>query len=410
VGQYGQIHLNGDGTYTYTLTSAPKTPGGVNDGPNTLTETFTYQAKDQLGNTITSQIVINIVDDVPKANADSANVRVGDTVSGDVLYNDVLGADKVIDGNVVVGVRAGSDTSTSAHGDVGTQVMGNYGYLVINANGWATYHANPNSVAGAGATDTFVYTIRDADGDGAVQGGVGALTYTLVGNAVGQYGQIHLNGDGTYTYTLTSAPKTPGGVNDGPNTLTETFTYQAKDQLGNTITSQIVINIVDDVPKANADSANVRVGDTVSGDVLYNDVLGADKVIDGNVVVGVRAGSDTSTSAHGDVGTQVMGNYGYLVINANGWATYHANPNSVAGAGATDTFVYTIRDADGDESTTTVTIKVLDSGLSVSGADRDVTVYEKALDLNQDGKDLAAGNVTGSDPTSTGETGTGTLV
>ena len=227
-------------------------------------------------------------------------------------------------------------------------------------------------MAGAGATDTFVYTIRDADGDestttvtikvldsglsvsgadrdvtvyekpgpepdgkdlaagnvtgsdptstgetgtgtlvGAVQGGLGALTYTLVGNAVGQYGQIHLNGDGTYTYTLTSAPKTPGGANDGSNTLTETFTYQAKDQLGNTITSQIVINIVDDVPKANADSATVRVGDTVSGDVLYNDVLGADKVIDGNVVVGVRAGSDTSTSAHGDVGTQVMGNYGY---------------------------------------------------------------------------------------------------
>ncbi|MEB3840348.1 retention module-containing protein [Pseudomonas guariconensis] len=472
VGQYGQIHLNGDGTYTYTLTSAPKTPGGVNDGPNTLTETFTYQAKDQLGNTITSQIVINIVDDVPEANPDSAPVHEGGVVSGNVFYNDDMGADKVADGNVVVGVRAGSDTSTSAHGDVGTQVMGNYGYLVINANGWATYHANPNSVAGAGATDTFVYTIRDADGDestttvtikvldsglsvsgadrdvtvyekaldlnqdgkdlaagnvtgsdptstgetgtgtlvGAVQGGVGALTYTLVGNAVGQYGQIHLNGDGTYTYTLTSAPKTPGGVNDGPNTTTETFTYQAKDQLGNTITSQIVINIVDDVPKANADSATVRVGDTVSGDVLYNDVLGADKVIDGNVVVGVRAGSDTSTSAHGDVGTQVMGNYGYLVINANGWATYHANPNSVAGAGATDTFVYTIRDADGDESTTTVTLNVQGNPLSVIGPDRDVTVYEKALDLNQDGKDLAAGTVTGSDPTSTGETGTGTLV
>ncbi|WP_409286697.1 retention module-containing protein [Pseudomonas guariconensis] len=424
VGQYGQIHLNGDGTYTYTLTSAPKTPGGANDGSNTLTETFTYQAKDQLGNTITSQIVINIVDDVPKANADSANVRVGDTVSGDVLYNDVLGADKVIDGNVVVGVRAGSDTSTSAHGDVGTQVMGNYGYLVINANGWATYHANPNSVAGAGATDTFVYTIRDADGDestttvtlnvqgnplsvigpdrdvtvyekaldlnqdgkdlaagtvtgsdptstgetgtgtlvGAVQGGVGALTYTLVGNAVGQYGQIHLNGDGTYTYTLTSAPKTPGGVNDGPNTTTETFTYQAKDQQGNTITSQIVINIVDDVPQAIADAKSiVHEGGVVTGNVLYNDDLGADKVTNGNVVVGVRAGSDTSTAAHGEVGTQIMGNYGYLILKADGSASYHANPNSVGSDGATDTFVYTIRDADGDESTTTVSIKVQDS-------------------------------------------------
>ncbi|WP_148049633.1 hypothetical protein, partial [Pseudomonas brassicacearum] len=69
----------------------------------------------------------------------------------------------------------------------------------------------------------------------------------------------------------------------------------------------------------------------------------------------------------------------------------------------------TVRDADGDESTTTITIDVYNSCLKAV-SDTDVTVYEKALDLNQDGQDLAAGSVVGSDPNSTGETASGTLV
>ncbi|WP_430309517.1 retention module-containing protein [Pseudomonas sp. PONIH3] len=469
-GQYGQIQLNADGSYTYTLTSAPNSPNHVNDGPNVVTESFTYQVKDSLGNTTTSTIVVSIVDDVPKAHSDFANVYEGGTVSGNVLVNDVVGADVRADGQYVVGVRAGSDTSTSAIGQLGSNVAGQYGYLTLDAQGNATYHANPNAVAPAGATDVFIYTIRDADGDestttltidvhdislvacpdetakvyekaldltkdgndlaagnvtgsdphsttettsgslaGSVSGGIGALTFTLVGNATGQYGQIQLNSDGSYTYTLTSAPNSPNHVNDGPNVVTESFTYQVKDSLGNTTTSTIVVSIVDDVPKAHCDVASVKEGASVSGNVLDNDVVGADVRADGQYVVGVRAGSDTSTSAIGHVGDTIVGQYGYLTLDSQGNATYHANPDSVPAAGATDSFVYTIRDADGDESTTTIRINVQDSKL-VACEDNDVTVYEKALDLHKDGNDLAAGTVTGSDPGSTGETASGSLV
>ncbi|MCU7223271.1 VCBS domain-containing protein, partial [Pseudomonas brassicacearum] len=379
VGQYGQIHLNSNGTYTYTLTSAPKSPTPGNDGPNTVTESFTYQVKDSLGNTTTNSIVITIVDDVPRAHCDETSVIEGGTVSGNVLDNDVVGADMVSDGKYVVGVRAGSDTSSSATGQLNTQVMGQYGYLTLDAKGNAIYHATPNSVPPSGATDTFVYTIRDADGDestttitinvrdskmvacedrdvtvyekaldlckdghdlaagtvtgsdphstgetasgslaGSVIGGVGALTYSLMDHAVGQYGQIHLNSNGTYTYTLTSAPKSPTPGNDGPNTVTESFTYQVKDSLGNTTTNSIVITIVDDVPRAHCDETSVIEGGTVSGNVLDNDVVGADMVSDGKYVVGVRAGSDTSSSATGQLNTQVMGQYGYLTLDAKG--------------------------------------------------------------------------------------------
>ncbi|MGG7598216.1 retention module-containing protein [Pseudomonas sp. WC1] len=469
-GQYGQIQLNSDGSYTYTLTSAANSPNHVNDGPNVVTESFTYQVKDSLGNTTTSTIVVSIVDDVPKAHSDFVNVYEGGTVSGNVLVNDVVGADVRVDGQYVVGVRAGSDTSTSAIGQLGSNVAGQYGYLTLDAQGNATYHANPNAVAPAGATDVFVYTIRDADGDestttltidvhdislvacpdetakvyekaldltkdgndlaagnvtgsdphattettsgslaGSVSGGIGALTFTLVGNATGQYGQIQLNADGSYTYTLTSAPNSPNHVNDGPNVVTESFTYQVKDSLGNTTTSTIVVSIVDDVPKAHCDVASVKEGASVSGNVLDNDVVGADVRADGQYVVGVRAGSDTSTSAIGHVGDTIVGQYGYLTLDSQGNATYHANPDSVPAAGATDSFVYTIRDADGDESTTTIRINVQDSKL-VACEDNDVTVYEKALDLHKDGNDLAAGTVTGSEPGSTGETASGSLV
>ena len=421
-GQFGQIQVNADGSYTYTLTSPANSPTHQNDGPNIITESFTYQVKDSLGNTTTSNIVISIVDDVPQAHCDVARVEMGGQVSGNVLLNDVIGADVSADGKYVVGVRAGSDTSTPASGQLGVNVQGTYGYITLDAEGNGVYHSYPNSNAPEGATDTFVYTIRDADGDqstatvsinvlncqmvatpdhdvtvyenaldlnkdchdlapgavlgsqpgsaaetasgtlvGAVSGGVGILTYSLVGNAEGHFGQIQVNGDGSYTYTLTSPASTSPQQNDGPNIVTETFTYQVKDSLGNTTTSNIVVSIIDDVPQAHCDFANVVEGSSVTGNLLWNDVIGADLSAAGQYVIGIRAGSDTSTSAVGQLGTEVQGAYGYATLDANGHGVYHANPNSVSPAGATDTFVYTIRDADGDESTTTVTFNVQDA-------------------------------------------------
>jgi VCBS repeat-containing protein len=469
-GTYGQILLNPDGSYTYTLTSPASTTPHANDGPNTLSESFTYQATDALGNSTTSTIVINVVDDVPTAHADEVSVAEGGIVSGNVLWNDVGGADGLAAGGAVLGVRAGSDTSTSAIGGLNTQINGTYGYLTLDANGNAVYHSNPNAVSGPGATDTFTYTVRDADGDqstttitidvhnssilavsdsdvtvyekaldlnqdgqdlapgtvtgslpgntgetasgtlaGSVSGAVGAITYTLVGSATGTYGQILLNPDGSYTYTLTSPASTTPHANDGPNTLSESFTYQATDALGNSTTSTIVVNIVDDVPTAHADEAAVAEGGVVSGNVLWNDVGGADGLAAGGAVLGVRAGSDTSVPAVGGLNSQINGTYGYLTLDANGNAVYHSNPNAVSGPGATDTFTYTVRDADGDQSTTTITIDVHNSSI-LAVSDSDVTVYEKALDLNQDGQDLAPGTVTGSLPGNTGETASGTLV
>ncbi|HCV40245.1 MAG TPA: type I secretion target, partial [Pseudomonas sp.] len=342
-------------SYSYTLTDNGSHPNGA--GANSLSEHFDVVAKDVDGSTATGSLDVNIVDDVPQASADSTSVVEGGTATGNVLWNDKLGADQAGTSNVVIGARAGSDTSTSAIGNLNTEILGQYGTLTIDAAGNAVYHANPNAVLPQGASDVFVYTIRDTDGDestttitinvqdcslvagpvggvtvhesaldthqdggdlaagsvtgsdpdstretasgslaGSASGGVGALTYSLVGDAMGQYGQLHLNADGSYTYTLTSPANSPIHTNDGPNSVTETFTYQVKDAVGNSTTSTIVITIVDDVPQAHSDYTSVYKGDVVRGNVMYNDVVGADVRTDGNYVVGVRAGSDTSTS------------------------------------------------------------------------------------------------------------------
>jgi len=472
-GNYGQIVLNPNGTYTYTLTSPASTTPHADDGANTLTETFTYQATDSLGNIVTSTIVVNIVDDVPKAVNDSNANNASETqltLTGNVLSNDVQGADVVATGPNAGPISAGTFTGT-------------YGTLVLNANGTYTYTLNPNDAdfknlhGGGNGSETFTYTLTDADGDTStanlvlnihnnddpvllngldVNGGeltvfeknlsdgtspdtpaltrsgtftvtaldglqtltVGGIAVVTNGVAAGfpqsvvsplgstftVTGYNPATGVVSYSYTLVDNETHPNA--NGANSLTENFNVVATDTDGSTANGQINVNIIDDLPTAKPDTGSVAEGGTVNVSVLGNDISGADGAA---TVIGVRAGSNTGTSAIGGLNSNINGNFGYLTLDAAGNAVYHSNPNSVSPPGATDTFTYTIRDSDGDESTTTITINVADSKLLAS-VDQDVTVYEKALDLSKDGADLAPGTVTGSDPGNTGETASGTLV
>ena len=262
--------LNPDGTYTYTLTSPAENHAAGQRWRQHPDESFTYKATDALGNIATSTIVVNIVDDVPTATPDIASVGEGGYIGGNVIWNDHVGADGQFAGGGVVGVRAGDDTSTPVHGGLGSQINGTYGYLTLDAAGNALYHSYPNSVSGPGASDVFTYTLRDGDGDESTttitidvhnsclvaasdhgrdrlrkcpgradlcrhrrnrqrhpgrlrsHGGSGTITYSLVSNAIGTYGQLLLHPDGSYTYTLTAPASTTPPANDGANTLHET--------------------------------------------------------------------------------------------------------------------------------------------------------------------------------------------
>ncbi|MDT4801590.1 repeat domain protein [compost metagenome] len=217
----------------------------------------------------------------------------------------------------VVGVRAGGDTSTAASGGVGVGITTAFGTLVLHADGSYSYTSRPDSVAQAGAVDTFTYSIVDADGDlstttltidvanftvvGSVQagsdnevreaalsfgsepasndefasgtlvasGGSGPYSFSLgAGAGNGQYGQLTVDSSGNYTYTLLSAPKVNPGHNGNNLQFTETFTFQVTDANGNTGTGTLTVAIIDDVPNISVsglDGLYLQVDETTLG-------------------------------------------------------------------------------------------------------------------------------------------------
>ena len=115
-------------------------------------------------------------------------------------------------------------------------------------------------------------------------GGTAPLTYALVsgGNAptAGTFGTIQVNADGTYTYTLTSPFDTTPDADNGTNTeVAESFQYTVTDAAGNSATGTITVDIIDDIPTAQANTNSVVEGAIVTGNVLTDgtdDVFGAD--------------------------------------------------------------------------------------------------------------------------------------
>ncbi|TPN89346.1 type I secretion C-terminal target domain-containing protein, partial [Mesorhizobium sp. CU3] len=455
-------------TYSYTLGAAQTHPAG--NGNNTLPDSVSV-AVDGIGGTHgAGSVNITIVDDIPKANADTGNVTEGALLqvnaANGVLSNDVSGADGYAAGGGVVGVRAANgDTTTAVATGINTQIVGQYGTLTLQADGSYSYKATANAIS-SNATDTFVYTVKDGDGDtstttltinvanvtlapvnqtgqvneaaldltkdptdlaaGTVTGSTPASTaetvtgqLTVAGTGIAYtpisqttaHGVFELQANGAWTYTLTT-PFNSGAV-QGANTVAgaESFTYTATDANGNTVQGTVKIDVVDDIPKANADTGNVTEGALLqvnaANGVLSNDVSGADGYAAGGGVVGVRAANgDTTTAVATGINTQIVGQYGTLTLQADGSYSYKATANAIS-SNATDTFVYTVKDGDGDTSTTTLTINV--ANVTLAPVNQTGQVNEAALDLTKDPTDLAAGTVTGSTPASTAETVTGQL-
>ena len=144
----------------------------------------------------------------------------------------------------------------------------------------------------------------------------------------------------------------------GDNSVKDSFVVMVRDAAGNTAMDSLDIRITDTAPVAIHDTNSIKdTGMSVSGDVLSNDVLGAD------TPVAVTVGNTN-------------GQYGSLTLNADGQYTYTVNPNNAAvkalngGETLKDSFTYTVTDADGDKSTATLDI-------TINGTDADKAVIGK---------------------------------
>ncbi|MEI6359782.1 MAG: Ig-like domain-containing protein, partial [Synechococcus sp. ELA619] len=423
------LTVKSDGSYSFTLLAHLDLTGdgaqiddlaGRNNGISLL-------AQDHDGDPVNAgagvALSLKVQDDVPKAIADTGTVIEGSPLSGNVITNDIPGADGFFKA-AVVGVVIG-DTQTPSTSGVNSSIETLLGTLTLHGDGSYIYQAKPDSTTNA-SIDVFTYTVKDGDGDlstatliinlndsnlstsgvsrtvdekaldtnrdgfdlapGKVNGsdpgstletvtglltatnGFGELTFKGTGGAdgngdiAGKYGLIHINSDGSYIYTLTTPVTEIPASDNGRDTvqIAETFTYSVTDENHNTATSKITIDIVDDAPIANNDTANVTEGgklsvDTAAG-VLKNDISGADGWNKSGEVVGVVTGT-TNANGTGNVGKDLLGTYGTLHLNADGSYEYLARPGSVA-QDVTDTFTYTVKDGDGDTTTATLTITI----------------------------------------------------
>ena len=375
----------------------------------TATDSFTYTVTDAAGATssATVTITINGLNDGPVAQDDAVSISedAAAAATGNVLSND-----SDIDQGTVLAV-----------GNAGT-LQGSYGSLVLNADGSYSYaldNALVQSLAvGQTVTETFAYQTTDGtattpatltvtingSNDAAVvvadtaavqedlniaatgnvlandsdvdQGTI--LQVSQAGVFAGLYGQLTLAADGSYTYALYNDSTTVQSLAQG-QTVTEAFTYEATDGVAGTAsTITFTITGSNDAPVVTADMASVQedLSVAVSGNVLAND-SDADQ---GSVLTVVNAGT-------------LQGNYGSLVLNADGSYSYALN-NVVAqtlGAGqaVTETFAYQATDGiAATSSTLTVTI---------TGSNDAPVVVADAATVQEDLDIAATGNVLSND-------------
>jgi VCBS repeat-containing protein len=369
----------------------------------TATDTFTYTMKDSGGLTSTATVTMTITgaNDAPVANADNISINQNDNVLLNVLDNDT-------------DVDAG-DTKTLVSLD-STGTVGSLSILLNKASYVPGTHFQSLG-AGATGTDHFSYTMKDSAGVERTA----LVTITIhgvndapvanadSGNAVEDGGAVTVNvlandtdvdtGD---TQTLVSVNSTgttgavsivDGKVSYGPGahfqslgagaTATDTFSYTMKDSGGieRSATVTMTVTGANDAPVAYADSGRaVEDGGAVIVDVLANDT-------------DVDAGDTKALVSLDSTGT-----VGAVSI-VDGKVKYDAGAHFQslgAGATATDSFSYTMKDSAGVEQTAHVTMTIEGVNDAPVAQGDTATVVEKAavtIDVLANDTDVDAGDV-----------------
>ncbi|MCZ4222600.1 Calx-beta domain-containing protein [Pedobacter rhodius] len=317
---HGTVILNTNGTYTYS-------PAANYNGA----DVFTVVVSDGKGGatTITINVTINAVNDIPIASSPAVTTAEDTPVSGMITASDADG-DTLTASVTTAPLRGivtlnpdltyiytptanynGTDVFTIAIGD------GKGGTITITINVTIT-PVNDAPVANAPAAATVedtpvngTITASDVDGD--------ALAYVV--SKPPAYGTVVVNTNGTYTYT-------PNANYNG----TDVFNVNISDGHGGNVTISISVNItqVNDAPVASSPAITATEDTPVNGTVTASDIDG-----------------DTLNFA---VSTAPL--HGSVVVNADGTYTYTPASNY----NGTDVFTITV--SDGKGGTTAVTISV----------------------------------------------------
>jgi VCBS repeat-containing protein len=379
----------------------------------TAIDTFSYTVSDTAGATSTATVTMTItgVNDGPVTVNDTAALQedVSLTATGNALAND----SDVDQGAVLSVANAGT-------------LQGSYGSLLLNADGSYTYTLDNASfavqslAAGQVVTETFAYQATDGialtpamltvsiagSNDATVTlADVAAaqedLTVIETGNVLandtdvdqgtvlgvanagvfaGNYGQLTLAADGSYSYALDNASLAVQAL-AAAQVATETFAYAATDGLIATpSTLTVTITGTNDAPVVAADVAIVQedVSLTATGNVLAND-----SDVDQGAVLSV-ANAGVFVGSYGSLTLAADGSYSYALDNASLGVQSLAEGQVVA-----DTFAYEATDG------TVATPSTL--SVSITGANDAPVVAADTASVQEDLSLSATGNVLAND-------------
>ncbi|WP_197070575.1 choice-of-anchor K domain-containing protein [Aeromonas allosaccharophila] len=341
------------------------------------------------GSVVTGNVSVEIIDDVPNANNDTGNV------------------DVIVDSFIVSGVEANWTSWTN--GTSVTTFDGN-----SNPNGGGTDNDDGlDQIRWGNPTNTYKSGYGFIDNDSALNGQFALNQEIILGTFTHYNFPISSGGaitkatmDVTFSVTDAYGVVTPVTLNvnfdhnETPNDNNDPEASKDIIKVGNTNvtfehqgqvytlqvigfrvpgTNQVVTEIRTAENAASSYELVVRIvaGNgyelpSTEGNVLDNDVISAD---DDLTIIGAAEGDQTDSGAAGNVETIINGQYGTLIISANGSYTYIVTANSSeVPANATETFTYTVQDADGDKSSALLTINVNTVNANASKAAQDQSI------------------------------------
>ncbi|MBV4527391.1 VCBS domain-containing protein [Pseudomonas sp. SWRI100] len=337
---FGSLTINADGSYRYVIDNSNATVQALSPG-QALVEQFTYQVVDTDGLTAVTVLVITIqgANDAPVAVDDHGTASAGATDGSPAPVN--------ASGNVITG-----DGGVGADTDVDNLDQPTATQLKVDG-----------VRSGLEVTDGTLTPVANG-APATITGTVGRLADNSL--ISGNFGQLILNEDGSYTFEVNSADPTLLALTAGQN-LDVIFTYQIHDSGGLTDQAQLVITVtgVNDPPVVNPVTVdaieaggvnNGQPGLDPSGSIrsAYSDPDG-DTLTVSTVV--------SPNGINGTPGQALAGNYGSLVLDAQGNYRYVVdNSNAAVQALRTDTdqltevFQYSVSDGNGKIVTATFTV------------------------------------------------------